>query len=220
MKNLLACLAVFAAITAGAQSMPYNPDANDDGYIGSPDLLSFLPLFGSQVGIDSSLTCDYDGTPLEDLFSGLLDGTIELDSLLIQYHLIDSVEIFAPGCPDPYLEIFEYERAVMLYPWSFDPLNAVVVGNHLYGYFHAIELYYNASNGKYQVSYANYELAPFQADGIFLSGNCCSGYSTLSGYLPFPSNWTLSESGIELPWGSSLGYATYLDILPYWHYAE
>ena len=52
MKNLLACLAVFAAITAEAQStMPYNPDANDDGYIGGVDLLGLLPLYGQQFGV-------------------------------------------------------------------------------------------------------------------------------------------------------------------------
>ena len=73
MKNLIACLAILAAFTAGAQSMPYNPDANDDGYIGSPDLLSLLPLYGTQVGIDSSLTCDYDGTPHRGVFRQRLE---------------------------------------------------------------------------------------------------------------------------------------------------
>ena len=213
---------MLAAFSVSAQSTaPFNPDANNDSYVGATDMLSTLAVYGQQVGIDSSLTCDYDGTPLEDLFSGLLDGTIVLDSLFIQYHLIDSAEVFIPGCPEPFLEIFELERALMLYPETFEPFNVVRVHNSLFGYSHYLDLSYRQSDGRYQVRYINDELGPFQSDDIFGGGSCCSGHSNANGYLPFPSDWSLSENGIELEWqGTSLGYATYLDILPYWHYAE
>jgi hypothetical protein len=65
MRHLLTSLALLATFAAAGQNtMPYNPDADDDSYIGATDLLGLLPLFGQQFGIDSSLTCDYDGTPI------------------------------------------------------------------------------------------------------------------------------------------------------------
>ena len=48
MKNLLACLAFCASLSASAQVVyPYNPGANADIAIEAPDLLELLPLFGS-----------------------------------------------------------------------------------------------------------------------------------------------------------------------------
>ena len=112
MKNLLACLVVFAAFSAGAQStMPWNPDANDDSYIGATDMLSTLAVYGQQFGIDSSLTCDYDGTPIEEFWGNVWNGDIIIDSMLVQYHTIDSAEVYVAGCPDPIWESVSYERA-------------------------------------------------------------------------------------------------------------
>ena len=52
MKNLLACLAVFAAFNVSAQvngfQLPYNPDVEPDGFIGVSDVLALLPLYGQE----------------------------------------------------------------------------------------------------------------------------------------------------------------------------
>ena len=53
-----------------------------DSYVGNIDLLSMLAVYGQQVGIDSSITCDFDGTPFEQFVVGVWDATIVLDSVL------------------------------------------------------------------------------------------------------------------------------------------
>jgi uncharacterized protein (TIGR02145 family) len=49
MKHLLTFFACLFAVSLSAQTveLPYNPDSNADQYIGTPDLLDFLPVFGS-----------------------------------------------------------------------------------------------------------------------------------------------------------------------------
>ena len=49
MKHLMTLMALVVAVTAGAQGgWPYNPDSNSDNVIGSEDLLSLLPLYGTE----------------------------------------------------------------------------------------------------------------------------------------------------------------------------
>ena len=52
------------ALSQSSIVLPYNPDANADSVIGSPDLLEFLPLFGeefvpSEVMVDGQTLTDY-----------------------------------------------------------------------------------------------------------------------------------------------------------------
>jgi len=67
------------AVTAGAQGTtiheyPWNPDFNNDTYVGSEDLMGLLSTYGTQFGLPPE-PCDYDGTPLEELLSGLTTQT-------------------------------------------------------------------------------------------------------------------------------------------------
>ena len=51
MKHLLAMMALCVAFAAGAQTVwpiPYNPDEDMDGIIGTPDLLGLLSLYGAE----------------------------------------------------------------------------------------------------------------------------------------------------------------------------
>ena len=55
MKHLMTLMALVVAVTAGAQGTtiheyPWNPDWNNDNYIGSQDLTGFLSAFGSEFG--------------------------------------------------------------------------------------------------------------------------------------------------------------------------
>ena len=223
MKNLLACFAAFAAFTAGAQSMPYNPDANDDGYIGSPDLLSFLPLFGSQVGIDSSLTCDYDGTPVEEFLGNVWNGDIIIDSMLVQYHTIDSAEVYIAGCPDPVWETVSYERAWWVDNYSVQPYGMTWTGSWN-SFFRRVLIDFDASSGIFQIEIYDDEVAITGLDEILGPKNArpLTSAGSYNWSIPFPlDDAFLDEFGLHFNhWNGFLSGATYVNILPYWHYAE
>ena len=69
MKNLLACLAICASLSASAQVVyPYNPDANGDSAITSGDLLDFLPVFATMFTPEG---ITIDGVPLDEWLSDL-----------------------------------------------------------------------------------------------------------------------------------------------------
>jgi len=225
MKNLLACLAVIAAFSAGAQStMPYNPDADDDSYIGVADVLGLLPLYGQQFGIDSSLTCDYDGTPIEEFWANVYNGDIIIDSMLVQYHTVDSAEVFFAGCPDPVWETVSYERAwtVPYTSWYFPTLSweSFIADNLKF-----FRMWFSESNGRF-----HFQLRDGEIDSQQLSGVLGSSYSDArtvesgnsSWTIPFPTDAaSFDENGIHFEyWNGFLSNATYVNILPYWHYAE
>ena len=67
MKNLLACLAVFAAFNVSAQvngfELPYNPDVEPDGYIGVGDILALLATFGQEFS-PASVFLNEDSTAM------------------------------------------------------------------------------------------------------------------------------------------------------------
>ena len=218
MKNLLACLAVLLAFSAGAQSMPYNPDANDDGYIGSPDLLSFLPLFGTQIGIDSNLTCDYDGTDFENFMAGVILGDIILDSVLVQYHVSDTDSIFIPGCPGLIADSVSLERVRLFdsfssgsYPW-----NTQMQSVNGWENFGGLHFAWNANDNEFRLHFMDNELSSLSQDGFFGS----SWNAMWTGTIPFPPEVSYDESGASLDWGGYFNWATYVNILPYYHYAE
>ena len=94
-------MALAFAFTAGAQGTtiheyPWNPDSNNDNLIGVDDLLDFLPVFGDEFG-NPPEPCDYDGTPLEEFDISVLDGTIILDSIFVEYEIEDTGTYFLPG---------------------------------------------------------------------------------------------------------------------------
>lgn len=219
MRHLLTSLALLATFAASAQSMPYNPDANDDGYIGSPDLLSFLPLFGSQVGIDSSLTCDYDGTPFEEFIAGLFDQTIIMDSLYIEYLIVDSVLTYLPGCPDPVVIETVLERS---YTMVTELQNMTSIDRY-FGYdpnqgsvFRELRLSFNFVNGTYSLRLGDSEVAMLTSYGqyTYWSDDVIS--------LPFPDEMAIGEDGFVLPWEEDgwVANCQFFRAIPIWHYAE
>lgn len=218
----LALLVTLAAQDACAQSMPYNPDANDDGYISSPDLLSFLPLFGSQVGIDSTLTCDYDGTAFEDFMGGLFSGDIILDSVIVQYHVEDIAEIHVPGCPAPSLDSISIERVRKYHDIGVHPhIWGIPTAQMHYarggGWEDGVYFGWNAPTNLYFIQFQDSELHSLGLEG-FLNVNWRSWWE---GYLPFTPAPTMTEEGIFISnWTGYFEFATYVDILPFWHYAE
>lgn len=125
MRNLVVSLLFVPNLCQAQATMPWNPDANDDSFVGASDMLSTLAVYGQQIGIDSSLTCDYDGTEFEMWSSGVWDGDIILDSVTVQYHAIDSALVYLAGCPDPVWEAISYER-------NWTPQSFSKSGNYMY----------------------------------------------------------------------------------------
>ena len=53
MKHFLTLAALLVSTLSLAQFTPYNPDADNDQFVGAQDLLAFLPLFGEDWDLDS-----------------------------------------------------------------------------------------------------------------------------------------------------------------------
>lgn len=214
------------AVSTGAQSMPYNPDANDDGYIGSPDLLSFLPLFGSQVGIDSSLTCDYDGTPFESFIVGLITQDLVLDSIYVEYLIRDTLTYYTPGCPDLVIEPLVLERAYFMSEVGQSGTSNGYVAyafTNLFGLNREFSINYREIDNTYELRLKDIEVAylPTHDDSDYWDDlSTPSGTAHLT--LPFPDYWLIDEDGFQIDWRDA-GWTSaceFFRLIPYWHSAE
>ena len=80
MKHLLTFFACLFAVSLSAQTveLPYNPDSNADQYVGTPDLLDFLPNFGLPFEVGELMV---DGMTLEQYLS----PSIEILRCLVQW---------------------------------------------------------------------------------------------------------------------------------------
>ena len=216
MKHLLTLTALLISSLAMGQ-MPYNPDSNGDDLIGATDLISVLGLYNTLM-VDSSLTCDYEGTELESWVGGLFDGTLVLDSVYVEYLYSDSVVTYLPGCPDPVLIETVLERSYMLKDSFYDNASSYDrwrVSAVYLGFYRALELFFR-DNGTY-----NLELRDNEIDEL-------TSYSPFSDWngtlvpLPFPENWTLDEDGIQVDWGNNdwVNACEHFRLIPYWSEAE
>ena len=66
MKKIILPLFILLSISTFAQTnnelLPYNPDVDGNGIIGSPDLIGFLPLYGENFQADGVLPIELGGT--------------------------------------------------------------------------------------------------------------------------------------------------------------
>jgi hypothetical protein len=200
---------------------PWNPDANQDNSIGMGDLLSFLSVFGEEFGLPPE-PCTYDGTDFEDLMFGLLDGTIILDSLFLEYELEDVTTYYPIGCPDQVTDTLIFNNAVML--TNFSNYNPIwdINGHDNYNHYNSLQFQSNPQEGEYRINLSSNVLfySGFIADGFFGDNNATGSYEQI----PFPEDWYLDEDGIHIESGWDENdwpyYANYMHILPYWHYAD
>ena len=204
---------------AFAQSMPYNPDSNGDAFVGVDDVLGVLGVYNTAL-IDSTLTCDYEGTELETLLAGLFSEELVLDSVYIEYFLIDSQEIFQPGCPDPVLIETVLDRSYMMTEIQIEsnPSNTIINGGlDLFGFTRGCQFYFNMDNGRYQVSVYDNEVGSF-------TQNNYSSYTYSN--IPFPSDFLLDENGIQSEgwdyYGNPNNFVqacSEFRLIPFWHEA-
>ena len=119
MKHLLSAIACCLAVACFGQGTaiheyPWNPDWNNDNFVGSSDLTGFLSAYGSEFG-NPPEPCDYDGSDFEDLMFGITDGTIVLDSVFVEYQLEDISTYYVSGCPVPITDTLIFSNAFMCY---------------------------------------------------------------------------------------------------------
>ena len=224
MKHLLTTIACCLAVVCLGQGTtiheyPWNPDWNNDNFVGSSDLTGFLSAFGSEFG-NPPEPCDYDGTPLEELMAGVVNGDIILDSIFIEYEVSDVSTYFEIGCPDPVTDTIVLSNTAMLtgfYPYA---EHWYMQGPDGYGSQVRFGFEWNLSEGLYKFYCISWGLQSYTNEGFF--GSITS--STEWAAIPFPDTWFMDENGIDLnDWSESQGwvaYTNYLHILPYWHYAE
>ena len=231
MKHLITCLALGIACAAGAQGKtiheyPWNPDWNNDNYVGSSDLTGFLAAYGSEFG-NPPEPCDYDGSSFENLMFGINDGSISRDSIFIEFELVDVSTFYVPGCPDPMTDTVVFVNSGILTDFENENPNGagqlwrIQTGNDAYGNTLRFSFWWGGPSQDpplYTMGILCQELrdSGLEADGFFGS------YTTnVQSPLPFPSSTVFNESGISSEdWTSWATYANYLHILPYWHYAE
>ena len=225
-------MALVVSMTAGAQGTsiheyPWNPDSNNDNFVGTEDLAGFLSAFGSEFG-NPPEPCDYDGTPYEDWWSMIVSGEIIVDSLFIEFQLVDSSLVFQPGCPEPLMEVAEISWAAMLYYHSSMDVANQGQGPGFYGSEGGSSMFWTFQFDGTDGTYVNWftcgilNTTGYAGDGLF--GSNASWVPGPDVQLPFPETWYLDEEGIHMEsgWDESQWpyYANYLHILPYWHYAE
>jgi hypothetical protein len=208
---------------------PWNPDSDNDNQIGVDDLQSFLTVYGNDFGLPPE-PCTYDGTELEDLLTGILSGTIILDSLFWEYELEQTLTYYIIGCPDPVTETAIFSASYML--------NVVQIGTNYWQArdntnSHTIMFEYTPYIGRYAFRISDWDQPQntLFLDGFFggtNGGQCMTSQETL----PLPDWWYLDDNGLHLvdeegvhvadTWETYdwLYYANYLHILPYWHYAD
>ena len=211
--------ALFVSSLAMAQ-MPYNPDSNGDNLVGSGDLLTFLTFYGNEL-IQSNLTCDYEGTELEQLIVGAITGALQIDSIYIEYLLLDTLEYFTPGCPDPVFEPVALERSYFVYPWYFNDDTNVAWQNNYLNYWRRFYLSYDDSDNDFSIAIEDYEVSAttsYSSYGSYVISESGTGGTTL----PFPATWFLDEDGMQLPWSTSrwAGNCENFRLIPFWSVAE
>ena len=221
-------MALVVAVTAGAQGTtiheyPWNPDFNNDTYIGSEDLMGLLSTYGTQFGLPP-VPCDYDGTPLESFIFNIVNEEIILDSVFIEFEVEDVANYYVIGCPDPITDTVIFANAAMLTDFGTSSYRPIEISTQedAYGQYAWFAMEYNSVPGTYQfrLQFSSFQHLGFEQDGIFGS----DGGKTDLVQIPFPSTWQFEENGIDMDWDSNTNYftyyANYLHILPYWHYAE
>ena len=227
MRYLLTVL--FAALSFSAFSQnnaihvyPWNPDANQNNNIGADDLLPFLSVFGEEFGLPPE-PCTYDGTPLEELMFGILDGSIILDSIFMEYELEDITTYYPIGCPDQVTDTLIFNKTALLTEFSLQSNSWGVSGYDNYAGYNNFRFDNEPQLGVYSFSLQSAVLSDlgFIDDGFFGYYNSW----TESYSIPFPEDWYLDEEGIHIESGWEEYndwpyYANYLHILPYWHYAD
>ena len=144
--------------------------------------------------------------------------------MLVQYHTLDSAQVFVAGCPDPVWETVSYERAWMTNDYYETGTYRYwrIIENGFGRYFY---LSFSATSGNFDFRIQDNEVYDSGLTEV-LGGQASHSLSAADGSyswsIPFPVDAaSFDENGIQFEfWDNFLSGATYVNILPYWHYAE
>ena len=225
MKRLTTLLTMAITFTGLGQQMPYNPDANGDDFVGVDDVLGVLGVYDTAL-MQPDLQCDYEGTDLEEFIGGIFSGDLVLDSIYVEYLLVDSAEQFLPGCPDPVLIETVLERSYVLgqaTSYNYGSWVRLRSGFTFLGHLREA-LFYFYDDGRYRLELVDFEVSALTSLGQQSAwnedgpDNCCT--STFP--LPFPEHWELNDDGIQVDWTPNhwVGRTTHFRLIPFWHEAE
>ena len=220
MKHLTTLLTMAITLTGMAQQMPYNPDANGDDFVGVDDVLGVLGVYDTAL-MQPDLTCDYEGTDLEQLIGGLFDQTLVLDSVYVEYLFSDSVLTYLPGCPDPvYIETI-LERSYVIDDFFYYNSNDFSVWGYIQylGEVRQFEFRFYPEDGRYKIYLTDGEI---ESVTNYYDTSQWQGQDYNSAYMPFPENWTLNDDGIIVDWEANSWVANCesFRLIPFWHEAE
>jgi hypothetical protein len=218
MKHLLTLAALLVSTLSLAQQMPYNPDANGDDFVGVDDVLGVLGVYDTAL-MQPSLTCDYEGTDLEQLIAGLFEQTLVLDSVYVEYLLLDTVTTYLPGCPDPVDIETIIERSYTFISPSDLGFSTSTDWMRVRGfmglldYYRAIEIYFYPESGYYRINVQDNEVGTLTS-----YGETGSVWQTM----PFPPSWSLNQDGINVDFDNNSWVANSesFRFIPFWHEAE
>ena len=204
--------------TGLAQQMPYNPDANGDDFVGVDDVLGVLGVYDTAL-LQPDLTCDYDGTDLEQFMGGLFEQNLVLDSIYVEYLIVDSVTTFLPGCPAPVTIETILERSyTMLAPYinfyAYSNRLEIRGDNFYLDYNRLLYFKFFPESGSYFIEVLDDEI------GALTSYSSSS--TSMTGLIPFPDNWVLDENGIDVGFGPHnwISNCESFRLIPFWHEAE
>ena len=169
-----------------------------------------------------NLECNYEGTDLEQLIGGLIDQTLVLDSVYVEYFYSDSILTYLPGCPDPvYVETI-LERSYVIDDFSLDNYTeSIEISGSiaLLNFYRGLQLQFYPENGRYYFTMGDAEIASITN---FPQQSVWQGQYWNSAVMPFPETWTLNEDGIIVNWYSLQWVAACQNfrLIPFWHEAE
>ena len=222
MKHFLTLTALLLTFSGLAQQMPYNPDANGDDFVGVDDVLGVLGVYDTAL-MQTDLQCDYEGTDLEQLCGGLIAGNLILDSVYVEYHLVDTVTTYLPECPDPVQIETVLSRSYMATNPSaqLDIVNPNIGWSVGYlGYSRDGYLRYYPDEGKFRLTLNDDEIEYLTS--YPLSTSWYPPSTQVNVPLPFPEDWSLDENGIHVSWvpESWADDNQTFRLIPFWHEAE
>ena len=212
--------------TGLAQQMPYNPDANGDDFVGVDDVLGVLGVYDTAL-MQPDLTCDYEGTNLEQLFIGLVDGALILDSVYVEYLIFDTLAYYTPGCPDLILEPLVLERSytissVALEYYQSSGYTQVIAQTNYFNYTRSAVFGYSSSTNRFNLNVYDWEVGSLPS--FVNESTWTTDYPSCEGgaELPFPEEWGLTEDGIITQWCAWkwVDQTEHFRLIPFWHEAE
>ena len=226
MKHLITLASLLVSTLSLAQQMPYNPDANGDDFVGVDDVLGVLGVYDTAL-MQPDLECDYEGTDLEQLCGGLIAGSLVLDSVYVEYFLVDSVTTYLPECPDPVVIETVLDRSFMLTTVQSELSLSnpeVQCNDYFLDYYRKVVLRYFPYSGKFHLALRDDEVDYFTTYNSWASWRVFfdNGSTDENVGLPFPTSWELSNNGIEVDWHPNgwVGDSQNFRLIPFWHEAE